>query len=68
MNRRKITVGKRIREYRRERRLSQEAFGELVGVSAQAVSKWERELSYPDITVLPILADVIGCMIDAFFE
>ena len=68
MKRRKITVGKRIREYRRERRLSQEDFGELVGVSAQAVSKWERELSYPDITTLPILADVIGCMIDAFFE
>ena len=68
MKRRKITVGKRIREYRRERRLSQEDFGELVGVSAQAVSKWERELSYPDITTLPILAEVIGCMIDAFFE
>ena len=68
MKRRKITVGKRIREYRRERRLSQEDFGELVGVSAQAVSKWERELSYPDITTLPILAEVNGCMIDAFFE
>lgn len=68
MKQREITVGKRIREYRRERRLSQEVFGELIGVSAQAVSKWERELSYPDITLLPILAGVVGCSIDAFFE
>ena len=37
-----------IRAYRREHAMSQTTFGELFGVSAQAVSKWEREISCPD--------------------
>ena len=47
--------------------MSQSAFGQLLGVSAQAVSKWEKELCYPDITLLPSLASIVGCTIADFF-
>ncbi len=49
-----------IRAYRQEHAMSQTAFGKLFGVSAQAVSKWELEISCPDITLLPTLARILG--------
>ncbi len=55
-----LRISASIRSYRRERSMSQTSFGELFGVSAQAVSKWERELCCPDITLLPALARVLG--------
>ena len=55
-----LRISSAIRSYRRERAMSQTAFGEFFGVTAQAVSKWERELSCPDITLLPALARVLG--------
>ncbi len=53
-----------IRAYRRAHSMSQTEFGELLGVTAQAVSKWERQLSYPDITILPALARVLGVSLE----
>lgn len=64
----KITVGEKIKEYRRVNRLSQADFGNLLGVSAQAVCKWEQNRTYPDIFTLPHLANILGCQTDAFFE
>ena len=64
----KITLSAMIRNWRKQNNVSQERFGELVGVSAQAVSKWETDKSYPDITVLPRIADVIGCSVSDFFD
>ena len=55
-----LRISSSIRAYRREHALNQTAFGELFGVTPQAVSKWERELSCPDITLLPELAKVLG--------
>ncbi len=52
---------------RKEKSLSQKQVAELLGVSAQAVSKWETGLSYPDITILPELANVLGVSIDTLF-
>ena len=63
----KIRVFEYIREYRRKNSLSQAQLGALLGVSPQAVSKWERGESYPDITILPVLADKIGCSVGDFF-
>ena len=54
-------------EYRRANRVTQSEFARELGVSPQAVYKWEKEICYPDITFLPLLADVIGCKIDDFF-
>ena len=59
-----IRIGECILNYRKERGISQGEFGELLGVSAFAVSKWERELCYPDIFLLPDISDLIGISID----
>ena len=63
----RIIVSQKIRSFRRENRLTQEQFAIGLGVSAQAISKWEREECYPDITFLPTLAEVLGCTVNDFF-
>lgn len=63
-----ITIARKIVEYRAGKGLSQRAFGKLIGVSAQAVCKWEKGLCFPDIVFLPLLAEILGCRIDDFFE
>ena len=64
----KIIVAEKITEFRRKNNLTQGDFGDLLGVSAQANSKWEREVCYPDITILPDLARVLGCSVNDFFD
>lgn len=56
----------RVAELRKERSLTQEQLGQLVGVSAQAVSKWEKG-GAPDVELLPLLADRLGVTIDTLF-
>lgn len=60
----KIRIGKYILKYRKEKRLTQGEFGKLIGVSAVAISKWEREICYPDIFLLPEISNLIGISID----
>lgn len=54
----------RIRELRLKANLSQQALGNMLGVSAVAVGKWERGQTQPDITTLTRLADIFGTTID----
>lgn len=63
-----ITIADRIRAYRSENDLSLKEFGKLIGVSAQAVCKWEQNTCYPDIIFLPHLARILNCSIDDFFK
>ena len=58
------TLGKRIARCRKELGLTQDALAEQLGITAQAVSKWENDQSCPDITMLPKLAQVFGCTTD----
>ena len=58
------TIGKRISEYRKKKNLKQDELAEMLGVSAQAVSKWENDLSCPDISLLPELSKILGVSID----
>lgn len=58
------SIGNRIGRLRRAANLTQEALAERLGVSSQAVSKWENDLSCPDISLLPELARVLGCTTD----
>lgn len=58
------TLGKRIAALRREKELKQEELAEKIGVSSQAVSKWENDQTCPDITLLPLLAKILGVSID----
>ena len=64
----RITIADKIKAYRNENDLSLKEFGKLVGVSAQAVCKWERNTCYPDIIFLPYLARILNCRTDDFFE
>ena len=59
------TLGKRIVYYRKQLGLTQEQLAEKLGVTAQAVSKWENDQSCPDITTLPQLAEIFGVTTDA---
>lgn len=63
-----ISISEKVKAYRKQNHLSQTEFGKLFGVSAQAVHKWENNACYPDITLLPKLANLIGCEINDFFK
>lgn len=58
------TIGKRIMHLRKSRGLTQEQLAEQLGVTAQAVSKWENDVSCPDVTLLPKLAEVFQVTTD----
>lgn len=57
-------TGKLISEKRKEKGLNQIQLGELLNVSNRTVSKWEKGDGYPDITLLPEIADCLGVTID----
>lgn len=63
----KVMISDMIKAYRRRHKLTQAQFGDVIGVSPQAVSKWERQECYPDITFLPDLAALLGCSVNDFF-
>ena len=58
------TLGKRIAAGRKRLGLPQDPLAERLGVTAQAVSKWENDQSCPDITMLPKLAEIFGITTD----
>ncbi len=53
------TIGKRIAELRKKKGLTQNELAEKMHVTDKAVSKWERDLSYPDINAIAKLAEVL---------
>ena len=55
-----MSIGKNIAHLRKEKGLTQAEFGDLLGVSNQAVSKWESEMTMPDVMLLPQIAKVLG--------
>ena len=59
-----LTLGRRIQTLRREQALTQEILAERMGVTPQAVSKWENDLSCPDILSLPQLAKELHTSVD----
>ena len=60
----KKTLGMRIAEYRKAKGIKQDELAEKLGVSAQAVSKWENDVSCPDIMTLPALSKLLGVTSD----
>lgn len=62
-----MNMAENIARLRKERGLTQEALAEVLGVSAQTISKWENAITWPDVALLPVLADVFGVSIDALY-
>ena len=62
-----IQIGSQIKSFRLAKSMTQEQLAQKLGVSAQAVSKWESSTNMPDIQMLPDLAVIFGTSIDALF-
>lgn len=63
-----MNLQKTITDLRREKGYTQEKLAEMLGVSTAAVSKWENGNSYPDITLLPQLAEIFDVSLDYLFS
>ncbi len=63
-----MTIGKNIAALRKKCGLTQAQLGERLGVSNQAISKWEKGMNLPDVMLLPQIAKVFGTTIDRLFE
>ena len=63
-----MSLGKNIAKFRKEKGWTQSELGEKLGISNQAISKWESEMNIPDVLLLPALADLFGCYIDELFQ
>lgn len=61
-------IGNRIKAIRQDRGFTQKQLAGLLGVTEQAVSKWERETSYPDISMLNGISEVLDCSLDYLFQ
>ena len=62
-----INIGKNIKSFRHRCGFTQAYIAERLGISVQAVSKWENGTSMPDITLLPEIAREFGVSIDELF-
>ncbi len=63
-----MELGKKIRQLRFKAGLTQEQLAEKLNIGAQSVSKWENAVAMPDITTLPLLAEIFGVSIDDLFD
>jgi tetratricopeptide (TPR) repeat protein len=63
-----IEIGKQIKNFRIEKGVTQEELANYLGISYQAVSKWENDLTSPDIQLLPLISVYFGITIDKLFE
>lgn len=61
-------IGVKIAELRRAKNMKQDELAEMLGVTPQAVSKWENGASMPDISLLPKIAQIFGTTIDDLFH
>jgi len=63
-----MNVGKNIKQLRLHNKMTQSQLAERLGVSSQAVSKWEKDINAPDIALLPEIAKIFGVSIDELFS
>ena len=63
-----MELGKKIAYYRKNLNITQDALAKQLGISNQAVSKWETDQSCPEVELLPKLADIFGISLDELFE
>ena len=64
----KQTMGEIISTLRKEKGMSQKELAEKMGITDKAVSKWERNLSCPDVTTIPRLAEVLDTTVERLLD
>jgi len=62
------TIGEVLKELRKVNNMTQEQVAEVLNVSFQSISRWENGLSYPDITLIPIIAKLFEVSTDTLFD
>lgn len=60
----KLTIGENIRSFRKKNGLTQESLADRLGVTYQSVSRWENGTTYPDLELIPTIAEVLAITID----
>lgn len=63
-----LFIGKRIQQLRKQKQFTQEQVAKALGITTSAVSKWEMNKAYPDITLLSPLARILGTTVDGLLE
>ncbi|MBQ6274046.1 MAG: helix-turn-helix domain-containing protein [Oscillospiraceae bacterium] len=63
-----MELGKKIKQLRFKAGLTQEQLADKLGIGPQSVSKWENAVAMPDISTLPLLAEIFGVSIDDLFD
>ena len=63
-----LQLGEKIKSLRKQKNISQEVFANYLGVSFQAVSKWENGNTMPDVTMIPAIASFFGVSTDELFD
>ncbi len=61
----KLHIGETIKNLRKEKNITQEELGDILGVSYQSISRWETDACYPDMELLPTISDFFGVTVDA---
>ncbi|MBR0323408.1 MAG: helix-turn-helix transcriptional regulator, partial [Bacteroidales bacterium] len=60
----KLYIGEQLKALRKEKQITQEVLADVLGVSYQSVSRWELGVCYPDMELLPSIANYFGVTID----
>lgn len=63
-----VNIGGKIRQLRKQKNISQEVLAQALGVSFQAVSKWETATAMPDVAMIPAIARFFGVSTDELFD
>ena len=63
----KLTIADKIKELRKRDKRTQEALADAIGVTSQAVSRWEANGGYPDMELIPAIANYFNITIDELF-
>ena len=60
----KLTIGENIRNFRKKNDLTQETLADRLGVTYQSISRWENGITYPDLELIPAIAEVLAVTVD----
>ena len=60
----KLAIGENIRNFRKKNDLTQEALADRLGVTYQSISRWENGITYPDLELIPAIAEVLAVTVD----